>query len=102
MLKNWRKWVEKIAQEAAELLPDAKVYVVGSVARGDYVASSDVDVLVVSDRVPEKPADRSRIKLIIEEKLNLPPHHPFEIHLLTKTEAKHYLKRSSNYIIQLT
>ncbi|NLG83824.1 MAG: nucleotidyltransferase [Firmicutes bacterium] len=33
---------------------------IGSVARGDFNLSSDIDVIIVSDRLPTPPLERSR------------------------------------------
>ena len=42
-----------------------------------------MDVLIISQEVPVKAIEKAKIKAAIEERLNLPPYHPFEIHLLT-------------------
>jgi len=34
------------------------VVLIGSLARGDYTAFSDADILIISDNVPERPIDR--------------------------------------------
>ncbi|OYT59180.1 MAG: DNA polymerase subunit beta [Desulfurococcales archaeon ex4484_217_1] len=83
MLKEWKTWVQKIA------------------VRGDYVAGSDVDVLVISPNIPEKMIKRGEIKAEIEEKLNLPYYHPFEIHILRPEEAKPYLKKIGKYVFKV-
>ncbi len=98
MLKNWKAWVSKIAKVAKELMLDAEVYVIGSVVRGDFVAGSDVDILIVSNSVPERIVGRGKIKVLIEEKLNLPYYHPFEIHLLKPEEAELYLRKAGKYV----
>lgn len=50
------------ARDFAVGLPDglgvAGVVVVGSVARGDFHGRSDIDVLVVAEDLPDRPADR--------------------------------------------
>ena len=102
MLKEWEKWAHEIANAVKELISEAEVYVIGSVARGDYVAGSDVDVLVISRRVPEKLSERGRIKVLIEERLNLPYYHPFEIHLVRPEEVESYLRRTGRYAIKIT
>ena len=101
ILKNWRSWMERIAKAIKELLPDAEVYVIGSVARGDYIAASDVDVLIVSAHTPEDLRSRSRIKAMIEEELGLPYYHPFELHLLKPDEAQQYLRRAKEGIVRI-
>ncbi len=101
MLWEWRTWVQRIAKVARELLPDAQVYVIGSTVRGDNVGGSDVDILIVSREIPGKAIERAEIKAIIEEKLGLPPYHPFEIHLLTPREAEPYLRRAKQHVLKI-
>jgi predicted nucleotidyltransferase len=40
--------------------PDARVFLYGSVARGDFNLSSDIDLLVVAAGLPAEPIERSR------------------------------------------
>lgn len=101
MVREWRFWVRKIAEAVKELLSDVEVYVVGSVVRGDYVACSDVDVLIVSPNVPERAIGRAGVKVLLEEKLNLPYYHPFEIHLLKPEEADVYLRRAGRDVLKI-
>ena len=44
----------EIKERASKIFGDCEVYLVGSYARGDYTLSSDLDVLVVSNKIPEK------------------------------------------------
>ncbi len=90
MLREWRRWVEGIAEEFAKRLGDVEVYVFGSVAEGRWHGGSDVDVLVVSDRLPERLGERYRLWAEVWESLDLPLHHPFEIHLVNRREAGFY------------
>ncbi len=99
MLEEWRRWAELIATAAKEIISsDVKVYVIGSVAEGNYVASSDVDILIISSEVPEKLSERSRIRVLIEERLKMPYYHPFEFHIVRPEEAEPYLKRAKKVI----
>lgn len=43
------------------VLPDARVFLYGSVARGDFNLSSDIDLLVVSDQLPDEPLKRAEL-----------------------------------------
>jgi hypothetical protein len=66
----------------------------GSVVRGDHTGGSDVDILIVSNSVPERLRDKARIRAMIEDEAKLPAFHPFEIHITTPEEAKTYLRRA--------
>ncbi|NPA85743.1 MAG: hypothetical protein GXO07_07090 [Crenarchaeota archaeon] len=79
-LRMWKEVVGKIAKAAKELIPEAKVYVIGSVAEGRTTIMSDVDVLIC---VPEKYKKREVKKKIIFkaiEEYGVPWDYPFEIH----------------------
>lgn len=46
------------AQRVRQALGEARVYLYGSVARGEFNVESDIDLLVVSPRLPEDPLER--------------------------------------------
>jgi len=94
MIRDWRAWVSRMAEATKRVLPDAEVYVVGSAVRGDWVGSSDVDILIVSESIPEGMLKRAEIKIEVEDLTKLPAVHPFEIHLVTPREAETYFRRA--------
>ncbi|GLV49136.1 hypothetical protein TJA_22380 [Thermus sp. LT1-2-5] len=49
---------QEYARRVREALGEAKVYLFGSVARGDFNLASDVDLLVVSPHLPQDPLER--------------------------------------------
>ncbi len=49
------------AERVQKALPDARVYLYGSVARGDFHDESDIDLLVVSELLPQDPLERLRL-----------------------------------------
>ena len=100
MLRNWDTWANRIAEAARRTLPDAEVYVVGSVVRGDWVGGSDVDILVVSGSLPEGMLERARIKCMVEDGAGLPAVHPFETHLISPGEAEVYFEKAGKDIVK--
>ncbi|BES81594.1 nucleotidyltransferase domain-containing protein [Pyrodictium abyssi] len=52
ILRNWRKIASRVADAVREVCPEARVYVAGSVARGEWIAASDIDIVVVLPRSP--------------------------------------------------
>ena len=77
------RWQE-VAREVKGLLPEwlssAKVYVFGSVVRGDYVRGlSDIDIAIVSPQMKQKSV-RDRIFALLWEHFF---HCPVEFHLFT-------------------
>ena len=90
IIENWRFYVEKIAKACRELLKDCEVFVFGSVIEGKWTGGSDVDVLLIGDGVPLSNRERAEIKAKIEEAAGLPLVHPFEIHLIDRSEVSWY------------
>jgi len=85
---------EAIARAVKVVLPGARVYAFGSAVAGRAVGSSDVDILVIARGLPRSHLGRARIKALVEEMCGLPPHHPFELHLMTEEEAEPFLRRA--------
>lgn len=63
-----RRWQERdgliveargFAARLRKIAPAARVFLYGSVARGDFNLSSDIDLLVVSDALPNGPLERA-------------------------------------------
>lgn len=93
LLRSWRRLAESIARVIREAYPRARVYLAGSLARGEWTAASDIDILVVLDHEPT-PREAARIIEYVWEKLSLPPNHPLEIHVVGPTSLERY-KRCS-------
>jgi DNA polymerase sigma len=53
-LKRWREYAEKIAKAVKDLIPEAKVYVIGSIAENRTTIYSDIDILIA---IPSKILD---------------------------------------------
>ncbi|MHC1628038.1 MAG: nucleotidyltransferase domain-containing protein [Candidatus Nezhaarchaeales archaeon] len=53
VMERLKHYAEKIVKKGAKL-----VILIGSLARGDYTAFSDADVLIISDGIPKRPIDR--------------------------------------------
>jgi len=53
VLRELREYAERTVAKGAKA-----VILIGSLARGDYTAYSDADVVVIADDVPERPIDR--------------------------------------------
>lgn len=93
IIERWREYVAKLAVAVKNVLPDSRIYVFGSVVKGEATAASDIDVLIVSNAVPKSGLERAGLKVRIEEAAALPPYHPFELHLADEKEAEWYFRR---------
>lgn len=102
MIKEWKGWSRKIANAAADVLgDDVEVYVFGSAPRGEAIAASDVDILIVKEDVPPEKSNKLEIKLEIERKAGLPKTHPFEIHIVDREEAETYINHIRESLIRI-
>ncbi len=92
-LKGYLDIIKTVAREHFGF--NVKVYLFGSVLRGDYGPLSDIDVAVVLARRPpvkERMAFRSRLR----EELGL--FHPFEIHIVSREDWESwYMKFIKRY-----
>jgi len=68
-----------------EVDPEAEVYVFGSVVRGDYTAASDIDVLVVTERVDRKHEIVTRVYRRVDA--------PVELHVVTRRLYEEWYRR---------
>ncbi|MBC7110529.1 MAG: nucleotidyltransferase domain-containing protein [Archaeoglobi archaeon] len=54
LFERAEKIASEIKKKAKGIFEDAEVYITGSYARGEHTLSSDLDILIVSERIPEK------------------------------------------------
>ncbi len=100
LLREWRRYVRYVVEAVSKLYPEARVYLIGSVAEGTYTAMSDVDVLVV---LPGKHSSRSlhRASLAIWEeafRLRLPWDYPVDLIVADEERAKLFLKTARKIV----
>ncbi|MGQ4875023.1 MAG: nucleotidyltransferase domain-containing protein [Promethearchaeia archaeon] len=85
ILRNYKEYLSLIVKAAQKYLDNPEVYLFGSVLKGEIVAASDIDVLIVSS-VPQKHMLRADIIAKIELDVGLPLYHPFHIILINFEE----------------
>ncbi|MCS7138473.1 MAG: nucleotidyltransferase domain-containing protein [Crenarchaeota archaeon] len=88
LARNWLFWSRKIAEAARKILGPCETYVFGSIVKNCAAGGSDIDILIVSNQLPEDFRSRGNLKAKIEEEAGLPLYHPFEIHLASVKEAR--------------
>ncbi len=85
--KNYIKYVKEIKSLLSNRLKNFKVYVFGSVVRGDYsIGLSDIDIAIVSDDFESREKKLEIYDLLFEKYFDT----PFEFHLLTERAWKFY------------
>jgi len=84
-LRNYKKVAEKVKNIIHKFDPTARIYVFGSVVRGEYTAASDIDILVVTDRLDKKYDMMTEVYHKVDG--------PIELHVTTEeTMQRWYLK----------
>lgn len=85
---NPKKYARKIKNLVKKELNSPKVFLFGSIVRGDYSPTSDIDLLLVSPSTPKKQSERAEIKARLYQEIGFSS--PFEIHLITPEEFSWY------------
>jgi len=89
-LKKWREYAKKIAKAARDIVPEAKVYVIGGAAENRLTVLSDIDILII---VPKKAMKKHLTTNILEKAINtyqLPWDAPVEIHIVEEGKNNMY------------
>ncbi len=90
--QNYRYYALKIKEKAKKILKDVNIIVFGSIVKGNWhPLNSDIDILIISENLPNDWDKRRIIKNKI--KSVLPSSNPFQIHLTTKKEYEIYYKK---------
>lgn len=89
--QNYKLYCQKIKKEAEKLLGVVKVLVFGSIVRGEFTPKSDIDILIISENLPEGQEKRGKIRTKI--KSNVGPFSPFQIHLATPEEYQGWYQK---------
>jgi len=89
--ENYQFYGKKIKKEAEKILGSVRVLIFGSIVRGDWTPQSDIDVLIISENLPENQEERSKIRTKIKSTID--PFSPFQIHLATKKEYQNWYQK---------
>jgi len=91
--EDYMDYALKIKKEAEKILKDVEVIVFGSIVRGNWhPLNSDIDILIISEDLPDDWDKRRVIKNKI--KSVLPSSSPFQIHMATKKEYENFYQKS--------
>jgi len=90
--ENFQEWGEKIKKVAQKILgKDVKVLIFGSTIKGEWGHSSDIDVLIISDKLSDDLEKNGELRTKIKKAID--PFSPFQIHLAREEEYKKWWKR---------
>jgi len=85
VFENLSEYLAKIKKVVKNIDPQAEIYLFGSVAEGNYILSSDIDILIITDKPREK---------IVTELWKNGISDPFEIHIYTVEYLDLFKKRA--------
>ena len=89
--ENLDHYLGVISDRVRKLLPDARVYLFGSVVEGNYVpGKSDIDVLVVVEKAPKTASELVELRLKVLEGIDF--FSPFEVHVVDEKRFELYKK----------
>ncbi|BAA78919.2 putative amino acid transporter [Aeropyrum pernix K1] len=89
LISGWRNLTARAAEIIKREIMNAEVYITGSIARGEYEKSGDID-LIVSTTKPLSPHEVKFIEERLVKELNLPPSHPLHIHTVTRDKLENF------------
>jgi len=102
---RWREYLSYFAQAAKRILgPQTRVLVFGSAARGELTADSDIDVLIIVPKVPERASQRATLvaQMLAEaEEKGMPWWYPVEVHWATPEEFERWYKKHLDAVVEL-
>jgi len=84
-LRRWPDIARKVKEVVKRVDPNARVYVFGSVVRGDFTATSDIDILVVTNDL------RKKYEVMVEVYREVDA--PVELHVVTEDLMKRWYLR---------
>lgn len=91
-LKRINYYLKLIKKRAEKLLgKETKVYLFGSYLKGNFGPLSDVDVLIVSDKINQDPYEMTKLKVKLMRDFDIG--HPFEIHLTNNYYFENWYKK---------
>ena len=85
MLRNYRLVARHVKEIVHRFDPKARVYVFGSVVRGEYTGASDIDILVVTERIDLKYDMMVEVYRSVEA--------PVELHIVTGEQLEKWYRR---------
>lgn len=89
--KDYLNYGKKIKEIAQKYLGVCQVLIFGSIVRGDFSPASDIDVLIISNNLPENWEERRIYRTKIKSEIDFSS--PFQIHLATEDEFKNWWQK---------
>ncbi|MEB3859901.1 MAG: nucleotidyltransferase domain-containing protein [Desulfurococcales archaeon] len=85
LLKNYKAVAELVKEVIRSLDPGAEVYVFGSTVTGKYTGASDIDILVITEKIERKYEMMARAYKATDA--------PIELHIVTRKHFERWYRR---------
>lgn len=85
LLKNYRSILRKVREIIHRIDPSAEIYVFGSITTEKFTGASDIDVLVITDKIDRKYEIMVNVYKEVEA--------PIELHIVTKKQYREWYSR---------
>lgn len=89
--ENYVDYCKQIKKISEELLGSCRVLVFGSVVKGSWSGLSDIDVLIISEKLSRNWEENRVLRTKIKSKLD--PFSPFQLHLATPQDYESWYKK---------
>ena len=87
--ENLDIYLKEILNLVRSILPSARIYLFGSVVKGNYaIGLSDIDIAIVSEEFENKEKKLEILDILLQRFFDS----PFEFHLLSEKQWNYYLK----------
>jgi len=86
-LLRWRRYLPLIKEATFQVLPDARVFVFGSVVKGELTKESDLDILVISPSISGRASNRAIAKRGIDPSIT-------ELHVMPELVLEWYRRHA--------
>jgi predicted nucleotidyltransferase len=88
ILENYKEIAEKVKQIVLSKWPNAELYIFGSTVKGNYTATSDIDLLIVLDDRPDR-EEEYMVKAEVYAQIDA----PIELHVASRSEFEKWYKK---------
>ena len=85
MLRDYRRIARKVKEIVKKFDSRARVFVFGSVVRGKFTATSDIDILVITEKIDMKYEIMTEVYKSIDA--------PIELHIITQKQLNNWYLR---------
>ncbi len=89
--ENVEEYGKKIKKEATKILGPCRVLIFGSIVKGTWGPWSDIDVLIISEKLSSDWNENRILRTNIKSKID--PFSPFQLHLARPEEYENWYKK---------